>query len=409
MRPRAVRRVHGSRERQTHQFVSHPRDHERRRRGHDDRRSRRRRRPARPSTGLHRSRRLPVRLLHAGSDLFGRRPDRRGSRADARRNPRADERQHLPVRRLSEYRGRDRTGARSERERQTLMHGFSYARAADVHDAVREIAAVEGAKFIAGGTNLIDLMKENVERPRRLIDITHLPLAEIRALDGGGLRLGALVTNSDVAYDAGVMRRYPLLSKAILAGASAQLRNMASVGGNLMQRTRCYYFYDAATSCNKREPGAGCAAIDGFNRIHAILGWSDQCIATHPSDMCVALAALEATVRVAGPDGERAIPLAEFHRLPGDTPHIDTNIRSDETITAVDLHAGESACARQLRRSAAPRDKPTLGAQLFAKMAIHALVIHNAIVRVPSLIDLQRDGASWLFPRLHRRNDEKQH
>jgi len=219
------------------------------------------------------------------------------------------------------------------------MHGFSYARAADVHDAVREIAAVEGAKFIAGGTNLIDLMKENVERPRRLIDITHLPLAEIRALDGGGLRLGALVTNSDVAYDAGVMRRYPLLSKAILAGASAQLRNMASVGGNLMQRTRCYYFYDAATSCNKREPGAGCAAIDGFNRIHAILGWSDQCIATHPSDMCVALAALEATVRVAGPDGERAIPLAEFHRLPGDTPHIDTNLRSDEIITAVDLPA----------------------------------------------------------------------
>ncbi len=205
--------------------------------------------------------------------------------------------------------------------------------------AVREAGADGSAKFIAGGTNLLDLMKENVERPLRLIDITRLPLAEIQAGTDGGLRLGALVTNTDLAYDQQVERRYPLLSKAILAGASPQLRNMATVGGNLMQRTRCYYFYDTATPCNKRDPGAGCSALHGFNRIHAILGASEQCIATHPSDMCVALAALEAVVRVTGPDGDRAIPFAEFHRLPGDTPHIDTNLRPGEIITAVDLPA----------------------------------------------------------------------
>jgi xanthine dehydrogenase YagS FAD-binding subunit len=219
------------------------------------------------------------------------------------------------------------------------MNPFSYVRAGDVASAVREIGAKEGAKFIAGGTNLIDLMKENVERPQRLIDITRLPLAEILVLPDGGLRIGALVTNADVAYNDQVQRQYPLVSKAILAGASAQLRNMASVGGNLMQRTRCYYFYDTATPCNKRDPGTGCSAIEGFNRIHAILGWSEQCIATHPSDMCVALAALGATIRVAGPSGDRAIPFAEFHRLPGDMPHIDTTLRSDEIITAVDLPA----------------------------------------------------------------------
>ena len=217
------------------------------------------------------------------------------------------------------------------------MNPFTYTRPDTVRAAVRELAAGDAVKFIAGGTNLIDLMKENVERPRRLIDITHLPLAEIEAGADGGLRLGALVTNTDVAYHQQVERRYPLLSKAILAGASPQLRNMATVGGNLMQRTRCYYFYDTATPCNKRERGAGCSALHGFNRIHAILGASEQCIATHPSDMCVALAALEALVRVTGPEGDRAIPFAEFHRLPGDTPHIDTNLRTNEIITAVDL------------------------------------------------------------------------
>jgi xanthine dehydrogenase YagS FAD-binding subunit len=219
------------------------------------------------------------------------------------------------------------------------MNPFSYTRAGDVAGAVREVAADRAARFIAGGTNLLDLMKENVERPGRLVDITRLPLKEIGPGPDGGLRLGALVTNTDVAYDAQVERRYPLLSKAILAGASPQLRNMATVGGNLMQRTRCYSFYDTATPCNKREPGTGCAARDGFNRMHAILGASEQCIAVHPSDMCVALAALEAVVRVTGPGGDRAVPFGEFHRLPGDTPHLDTNLAADEIITAVDLPA----------------------------------------------------------------------
>ncbi|HKE05446.1 MAG TPA: xanthine dehydrogenase family protein subunit M [Blastocatellia bacterium] len=219
------------------------------------------------------------------------------------------------------------------------MNRFSYTRAGDVATAVSEIARDNAAKFIAGGTNLIDLMKENVARPSRLIDITRLPLDKIENTRDGGLRIGALVTNTDVAYNEQVGKRYPLLSKAILAGASPQLRNMATTGGNLMQRTRCYYFYDTATPCNKREPGTACSAIDGFNRIHAILGASEQCIATNPSDMCVALAALEAVVRVTGKNGERTIPFAEFHRLPGDTPQLDTNLRADEIITAVDLPA----------------------------------------------------------------------
>lgn len=217
------------------------------------------------------------------------------------------------------------------------MNRFEYTRATDIADAIRVRAADKSAQFIAGGTNLIDLMKENVTRPSRLIDITHLPLRAIEERQDGGLRLGALATNTEVAYDVRVEQRYPLLASAILAGASPQLRNAASVGGNLLQRTRCYYFYDTATPCNKRAPGTGCPAINGVNRIHAILGASEHCIATHPSDMCVALAALDATVRVAGANGDRAIPFAEFHRLPGDTPHIDTNLREDEIITSVDL------------------------------------------------------------------------
>jgi xanthine dehydrogenase YagS FAD-binding subunit len=217
------------------------------------------------------------------------------------------------------------------------MNSFTYTRAGDVAGAVREIVGDKTAKFIAGGTNLIDLMKENVMRPNRLIDISRLALTDINSAAGGGLRLGALARNTDVAYHEEVERRYPLLSKAILAGASPQLRNMATVGGNLMQRTRCCYFYDTATPCNKREPGTGCSAIAGFNRSHAILGTSEDCIATHPSDMCVALAALKAVVRVTGPSGERSISFAEFHRLPGDTPNIDTNLRADEIITGVEL------------------------------------------------------------------------
>ena len=219
------------------------------------------------------------------------------------------------------------------------MNNFAYARARDVADALGQIAAYPGAKFIAGGTNLIDLMKENVARPSRLIDITQLPLAEITETAEAGLRIGALVANSDLAYHPAVAQRYPLLASAILAGASPQLRNMASTGGNLLQRTRCVYFYDTATPCNKREPGSGCSAVGGVNRMHAILGTSEHCIATHPSDMCVALAALEARVLAMGPKGERRIAFAEFHRLPGDTPQHDTVLAADEIITAIELPA----------------------------------------------------------------------
>jgi xanthine dehydrogenase YagS FAD-binding subunit len=217
------------------------------------------------------------------------------------------------------------------------MNSFSYARAAGVSEAVAEVAAESSAKFIAGGTNLLDLMKENVVCPPRLVDITKLPLNKIEETENGGLRLGALCTNADTAYNEQVENRYPLLSKAILAGASPQLRNMATNGGNLLQRTRCYYFYDVATPCNKRQPGTGCSAIDGFNRNLAILGTSEYCIATHPSDMCIALAALAATINVTGKNGERSIPFSDFHRLPGDTPHIDSNLQPDEIITSIDL------------------------------------------------------------------------
>jgi xanthine dehydrogenase YagS FAD-binding subunit len=219
------------------------------------------------------------------------------------------------------------------------MINFQYARATDVADAVRQIAADPRAKFIAGGTNLIDLMREDVEQPSRVIDISRLPLRAVEETAAGGVRIGAMVPNSDLAYHPLIERRYPLLASAIVAGASAQLRNMASTGGNLLQRTRCYYFYDTATPCNKRVPGTGCAALHGLNRIHAILGASDSCIATHPSDMCVALAALDATVHVTGPAGDRAIAFRDFHRLPGDAPERDTNLRADELITAVELPA----------------------------------------------------------------------
>jgi xanthine dehydrogenase YagS FAD-binding subunit len=216
---------------------------------------------------------------------------------------------------------------------------FQYTRANNVTEAVRQIAADPTARFIAGGTNLIDLMKEDVERPTLLVDISHLPLRMVEETADGGLRIGALVPNSDLAYHPLIGQRYPLLASAILAGASAQLRNMASTGGNLMQRTRCDYFYDIATPCNKRAPGSGCPAITGINRMHAILGTSESCIATHPSDMCVALAALEARVHVTGSEGDRFIAFADFHRLPGNTPQHDTNLRSDEIITAVELPA----------------------------------------------------------------------
>ena len=217
------------------------------------------------------------------------------------------------------------------------MIPFQYTRASDVSDAIRQIAADPAAKFIAGGTNLIDLMKYDVEHPARLIDISRLPLRSIEETSGGGLRIGALVPNSDLAYHPLIEQRYPLVASAILAGASQQLRNMASTGGNLVQRTRCFYFYDAVTPCNKRQPGSGCSAITGVNRINAILGTSEACIATHPSDMCVALAALEAIVHVAGPAGARTIAFSDFHRLPDNVPQRDTNLEPDEIITAIEL------------------------------------------------------------------------
>ena len=218
------------------------------------------------------------------------------------------------------------------------MINFAYTRAGSITEAIGEkTQANGGGQFLAGGTNLVDLLKENVARPLRLIDINRLPLAAIEELPEGGLRLGALATNADTAYHPEVRRRYPVLSRAILAGASPQLRNMATDGGNLLQRTRCYYFYDVATPCNKRVPGSGCPAISGQNRVCGVLGTSPQCIATHPSDMCVALAALEAVVNVSGPQGERSIPIAEFHRLPGDTPHIENTLAPDELITSIDL------------------------------------------------------------------------
>jgi xanthine dehydrogenase YagS FAD-binding subunit len=192
---------------------------------------------------------------------------------------------------------------------------------------------------VAGGTNLIDLMKMDVERPAKVIDINGLALKHVEGTSDGGLRIGALVRNTDLACHPPVEQRYPVLASAIMAGASQQLRNMASTGGNLLQRTRCHYFYDTATPCNKREPGSGCSAIDGHNRMHAILGASEECIAVHPSDMCVALAMLEAKVHVTGASGDRVIAFADFHRLPGDTPQRDTNLEAGEIITAVELPA----------------------------------------------------------------------
>jgi xanthine dehydrogenase YagS FAD-binding subunit len=217
------------------------------------------------------------------------------------------------------------------------MKAFAYQRANSATQAAA--AAVKpGAKIIAGGTNLLDLMKLQVETPSELVDINRLPLDKIEETSDGGLRIGALVRNSDLAADARVRQRYGVLSRALLAGASAQLRNKATTGGNLLQRTRCYYFYDVTKPCNKRNPGSGCAALAGFNRIHAVLGTSNECIASHPSDMAVAMRALDAKVETINHEGEaHVIPIAEFHRLPGKTPEIETSLKSGEIITAVTL------------------------------------------------------------------------
>ncbi len=217
------------------------------------------------------------------------------------------------------------------------MVPFHYLRASDEDDARRAVES--GARLLAGGTSLVDLMKLEVERPATVVDINALRLAEIHELPDGAIRVGALVRNSDMAHHELIRARFPLVSQALLAGASPQLRNMATTGGNLLQRTRCYYFRDTAMACNKREPGSGCSAIDGYNRIHAVLGTSAHCIATHPSDLCVALAAVDAVVRLSGPRGERAVPFTDFHLEPGEHPERESVMEPGEMITAVDLPA----------------------------------------------------------------------
>ncbi|MCB2409712.1 FAD binding domain-containing protein [Hymenobacter lucidus] len=219
------------------------------------------------------------------------------------------------------------------------MNQFQYVRPSKAQAAIEAVAKDANATFIAGGTNLVDLMKRGIATPQKLVDINRLPLTKIER-ENNGLRIGALALNSAVADDKQVREKQPLLALALNAGASAQLRNMATVGGNMLQRTRCAYFYDLTMPCNKREPGTGCGALEGINRMHAIFGFSDKCIAVHPSDMSVALVALDATVLVTGPKGERRIPFADFHRLPGDTPEKDTNLERGELITAVDVPDG---------------------------------------------------------------------
>ena len=218
------------------------------------------------------------------------------------------------------------------------MRPFKYSQAKDAGAAVQNAAANFHAKFLAGGTNLLDLMKENVERPDELIDVTRLNFTQIKSMPNGAVSIGALAKNTDTANHPLIRQNFPLLTQAILSGASGQIRNMATNGGNLLQRTRCPYFYDTAMPCNKREPGTGCGALEGVNRNHAIFGWSKKCVAVHPSDMCVALAALDAIVKVQGADGkERSIPFADFHLLPGETPERETILPRGELITAIEL------------------------------------------------------------------------
>ena len=217
------------------------------------------------------------------------------------------------------------------------MRPFKYSRANDAANAVQTVAANANSKFLAGGTNILDLMKEDVERPDELVDVTRLNFAQVRTVDGG-VSIGALGKNTDAANHPLIRQNFPLLSQAILAGASQQIRNMATNGGNLNQRTRCPYFYEVSMPCNKREPGTGCGALEGVNRTHAIFGWSEKCVAVMPSDMCVALVALDATVKVQGANGqERIIPFADYHRLPGDTPQKDNNLNQGELITAIEI------------------------------------------------------------------------
>jgi xanthine dehydrogenase YagS FAD-binding subunit len=253
------------------------------------------------------------------------------------------------------------------------MKAFSYERARTPAEAAGAAARIKGARFIAGGTNLLDLMKLEIEAPKHLIDVNGLALDKIEPTSDGGLRIGALVRNTDLAADPRIKRDYGLLSRALLAGASGQLRNKATTAGNLLQRTRCPYFYDTNQPCNKRQPGSGCAAIGGFSRQHAVMGVSEACIATHPSDMAVALSALDATVETVRPDGSaRNIPIASFHRLPGETPHIETALVPGELITAVTL------------------PKPIGGTHIYHKVRDRASYAF-ALVSVGAIV--QRDGS----------------
>jgi xanthine dehydrogenase YagS FAD-binding subunit len=252
------------------------------------------------------------------------------------------------------------------------MKAFTYERVATAQAAVDALAAHPGAKFIAGGTNLLDLMKLQIEAPAHLVDINRIPgLDRIEDTTDGGLRVGTLVRNADLAADARVRQRYPVLSRALLAGASGQLRNQATTGGNLLQRTRCYYFYDPGKPCNKRQPGSGCSAVGGFNRIHAIVGASEDCIAVNPSDMAVAMRVLDAQVETVSPTGRRVIPIADFHRLPGATPQQETELRPGEFITAVTL------------------PPPPPGVQLYRKVRDRASYAF-ALVAVAAIVDARR-------------------
>jgi xanthine dehydrogenase YagS FAD-binding subunit len=253
------------------------------------------------------------------------------------------------------------------------MKPFTYERAQSPAEAAAAAAGIPGSKFIAGGTNLLDLMKLQIEAPAHLIDVNGLALDKIETTADGGLRIGALVRNTDLAADPRVRQDYGLLARALLAGASGQLRNKATTAGNLLQRTRCPYFYDTNQPCNKRQPGSGCAALGGFTRQHAVMGASDACIATHPSDMAVAMRALDATVETIRPDGSgRRIPIAEFYRLPGDTPHIETVVERGELITAVTL------------------PKPLGGMQVYRKVRDRASYAF-ALISVGAIV--QRDGS----------------
>lgn len=271
------------------------------------------------------------------------------------------------------------------------MRPFDYHRAGSAQEASR--LAADGGTFIAGGTNLLDLMKLEVTAPDRLVDITRLDLKRIDESETGGLRIGALVTNSDLAADMRVRRFWPVLAKALLAGASGQLRNKATTGGNLLQRTRCYYFYDTATACNKRAPGSGCAAIGGATRLHAILGASDDCIATHPSDMAVAMRALDAELEIQGADGEvRQTPLSHLYRPPGDTPHRETTLQPGDLILAV--HLPPPTAGRQVYRKV--RDRASYA---FALVSVAAVIgVENGKVASAALAFGGVAPAPWRDP-----------